>query len=306
MKKNTIPDKKSAPANKAATKNSKRDMRKEAEARIRARRTRSLLKLGLDQKDIETIFEQENNRFVLVSFYGSYTLEDGTKIKKVWNKALKKKEEVEVPNILRGRQAGMKYIENNKLNVMASHANSAWILTNKSNVDSVSELLKVVGRVSITKPEKHTYETEKARLKEEKKTPKTPTNNTKEVAKAAKTTRKASNIERHNMRAYYAALRKGGVSSRIKKYNKPLADKIEAWLKERKKIEDARAEKLEEHNKKHRQTPNSVKKANKKARKVAKMIATRERKLAIDKARAAKNAAKKPNKPVQTELKLVA
>lgn len=306
MKKNTIPDKKSAPANKAAIKNSKRNMRKEAEARSRARRTRSLLKLGLDQKDIEKIFEQEDNRFVLVLFYGSYTLEDGTKIKKVWNKALKKKEEKEVPNILHGSQAAMKYIENNKLNVMASSTNSAWILTDKDNVDSVSELLKVVGRISITKPEKRTYETEKARLEKEKETPKTHSNNTKEVAKAAKATRKASNIERHNIRAYYAALRKGGVSSRIKKYNKPLADKIEEWLKEHKKIEDARAEKLKEHNKKHRQTPNAVKKANKKARRVAKMIAAKERKLAIDKARAAKNAAKKPNEPVQTQLKLAA
>lgn len=306
MKKNTIPDKKSAPANKAVTKNSKRDMRKEAMSRNRARRIRSLLRLGLDKEEIEKIFKQEDKRFVLVLFYGSYTLEDGTKIKKVWNKALKKKEEKEVPNILRGKQAGMKYIENNKLNVIASHANSAWILTDKSNVDSVSELLKVVGRVSITKPEKHTYETEKARLEKEKKTPKAPSNNTKEVARTARARRKASNIERHNMRAYYAALRKGGVSSRIKKYNKPLADKIEEWLKERKKIEDARAEKLKEHNKKHRQTPNAVKKANKKARRVAKMIATRERKLAADKARAAKNVAKKPNKPVQTELKLAA
>lgn len=307
MKKNNIPDKtKSAPVK---TENHiARNNRKEAAARSRARRIRSMLKKGMKKEQIDEIFAQEGNRMVLVLVNGSFHIQDGTRTKTIRKRdgghKLISVEKEEVPNILHGVAAAKKYADDNKLSVMATSANAIWILSDKNHVDNAVEKLKVLGRVSVTKPEK----------KAEKKirSVKKPTNNTEEVKKAAKAARKAANMNKAEMRAYYAALRKGGVNTRIKKYNKTLADKIEAWLKERRKAEAEKAERVDKHKRDHRQISSTEMKANRRARKAAKRLAVKERRIAAEKAHMENNAGerakrpKKAQKPIQTELKMAA
>lgn len=294
----------------------KRDLRKEAEARSRARRMRSMMKSGMKPELIEEMFAQEENRMILVLLDGKYTVQDGMRTIKKYKRDKQHKvtsvEEKEVPNILRGWKAANKYVEDQKLHLMTGYSNAIWILSDKDHVDDAVEKLKVLGRVSITKPEPHTYDTEKTRIAKEKKTPKKPSNNTAEAKAAAKERRKANNTSKAEMRTYYAALRKGGVNARIKKYNPTLANKIEAWLKEHKKTEAEKAERMAKHRRNHRQMSSIEMKANKKARKEAKRIATQKRRKEAEKAAAEHNAtarkklAQKAQKPIQTELKMVA
>lgn len=283
------------------------DRKKEAQMRSRARRMRSMLKLGMSKEQIEEIFAQENNRMVLVLLNGNYTVQDGEREKKIrhYDKETKNKtvEVVTVPNILTGCKAACKYVEQQKLHLMASSKNAVWVLSNKDTVDKDVETLKVLGRVSVTKPEIH--------VKKEK-APKKPTNNTKDTKIAAKATRKEQNVQKASMRPYYAALRKGGVSARIKKYNQTLAKKIEKWLKDVKKTEAEKADRIDKHKRDHRQMSSIERKANKRARKAAKFLAAKERRMDAEKKRAESNAierakrAQKAQKPAQTELKMVA
>lgn len=270
----------SAPAKKAENKNvtivtsSNRNLVKEAKARNRARRMRSMLKLGMPKELIEEMFAQEDNRMILVLLYGTYTVEDGTRTIKIRKRDKQHKvcsiETKEVPNVLRGFNAAKHYIDENKLHFMSGSTNAIWVLSDKDNVDDAVEKLKVLGRVSVTKPEKYTKKTEK-------KAPKKPTNNTVKVRKAAKAKRKHTNVTKAAMRPYYAALRKGGVSERIKKYNKTLADKIEKWLKEVKAAKASHKKGSEEERAKHRQLTSIEMKSRKRARKAAKFLATQER-----------------------------
>ncbi len=302
--------------NTTSTKNKQLSLRKQAEIRSRARRQRSMLKLGMKQELIEEMFAQEDNRMVLVLLNGAYTIQDGTKTKTVRKRDEHHKvvsvETVEVPNILRGYEAARKYVDDQKLHFMAGRTNSIWILSDKYHVDDVVEKLSILGRVSVTKPEKHTNETESARLKKEKKTPKKPTNNTAEVKAKAKTARKEANANKINMRPYYAALRKGGVSERIKRHNPDLAKKIEAWIKERKAASASKEEKSKEVRAKHNQLTSFESKTNKRARKVIKHLAKIERRRELEKKCAESNAkerakrAQKAQKPVQTELNIAA
>lgn len=286
-----------------------RDKRKEIEQRSRARRIRSLMKLGVAKEQIEEWMHEEDNRFVLCLIYDSFFIIDGTKKKKVYKRDETHRvygvEEQEVDNVLHGIDAFKKFCENNKLKIMSTHKGSfghaGWILSDKDNVDNVVELLKPVGRTSITKPEPHTVE----KPKKEKK----PTNNTAEAKKSAKAKRKAQKIHNAKMRPYYAALRKGGVSARIKKYNKSLAEKIEAWIAEKKKADTLKAEKNKEYRAVHRQLTSSEMKANKRARKAARHLAAQERRREQEKKRMDNNAKtqkKRAQKPIQTELKMAA
>ena len=317
-----------APAKKAETKttttvasnsHNKRNLKKEIEARSRARRMRSMLKLGMKEELIEEMFAQEDNRMILVLLDGKYTVQDGTKTKTVRKRdehhKLVSKETIEVPNILQGFAAARKYVEEQNLQFMSGCGNAIWVLSDKDNVDDAVEKLKILGRVSVTKPEKHTYETEAARIKKEKKSVKKPSNNTAEAKTAAKTRRKNANLSKAAMRPYYAALRKGGVSARIKKFNPDLAEKIENWIKKIKKqkaAETEKAERIAEHRRVHRQMSSLEMKANKRARKAAKHLTTQERRKAAEAKRAAINAkakaerAKKAQKPIQTKLDMAA
>lgn len=306
-----------APAEKKATKvasvnHPERDKRKEIAQRARERRIRSLMKLGIAKEQIEEWMHEEDNRFILCLIYNSFSIIDGTKKKKVYKRdethRVSGVEEREVDNVLHGIDAFKKFCENNKLKVMSTHkgrfGHAGWILSDKDNVDNVVELLKPVGRTSVTKPEPHTVE----KPKKEKK----PSNNTTEAKKEAKTKRKEQKIHNAEMRPYYAALRKGGVSARIKKHNKSLAEKIETWIAEKKKSDAQKAEKNKEYRAQHRQLTSLEMKANKRARKAARHIAAQERRKSQEKLRMENNAktskkrAQKPAKPVQTKLKMAA
>lgn len=261
------------------TKNISRDSYKEAKARARARRMRSLMRLGMAKELIEEMFAQEKNRMVLVLLNGNYTIEDGTKKKKIIKRDEHHKiissEEKEVPNILRGYDAARKYVENEKLRFMAGSKTAIWILSDVDHVNDVVGKLKILGRVSVTKPENHTKRTEEIRTKSKKKISK-PSNNTIEAKK-----KKAS------MRPYYAALRKGGVSKRIKQHNPELAKKISLWIKERKAVKSKREEK-EKIDHKHVQH-----------------LTTNDRKK-IERTKSCKIHAKNSKNPIQTKIKFAA
>lgn len=298
-----------APAKKAETKEVKnivRNKKKEYEARSRARRMRSMLKQGMKEEQIQEMFAQENNRMILVLLNGNYSVQDGVKDKKVRHKDKDGNvsiEVVQVPNMLHGFNAAKKYIEDNGLHFMSGSSNSIWVLSDKDSVTNDVEKLKVLGRTSITKPEAKT---------EKKPKDKKPTNNTAEVKAAAKAARKKANTTKCYMRPFYAALRKGGVSARIKKHNPTLANKIEAWLKEHKKAEAEKADRMDKHKRDHRQMSSVEMKANKRVRKAAKHLLTRERHKVVEAKRIEANAkmraarVQKAKKPVQTEIKAAA
>ena len=251
-----------------------RQLEKEAEARRRARRIRSMIRLGMSEKEILETFKDENVRMVRCLYYSSFIIMDKEKT-------------------LRGRHAVEKFLKDNKIETAGAGPTYCWIKTDKDHVDEIVELLKPVGRTSITKPEPMTAEKIEAKKK-------------------AKAARKAENMRRAYMRSFYAAKRKGGVSKRLKRHNPTLADKIEKWLKEQKASEAKKAEENKEYRAKHRQLTSVEMKANKHARKAAKHIAAQERRREREKKRADYNAkqaeirAQKAQKPVQTELKMAA
>lgn len=261
-------------------------MNKEIAARNRARRIRSMIRRGMTQEQIDKYFSDKNTRMVLCILYGSFTITDGTKKKTVKKRDKHHKvistETVEIPNVLRGVEAAKKFAQNEKMELVGNGVTSIWVKTDKDNVDDVVKKLSELGRTSVTIPEQKAE-----KVKKEKK----PTNNTAEVKAAAKAARKEKNVEKTNMRPYYAALRKGGVSKRIKKYNKTLADKIEKWIKEKKASEASRVKGSKEERAKHRQWTSIEMKANKRARKAAKHLAAQERRKAQEKVAVAKNQA---------------
>ena len=310
-----------APVKKTEKKAANRN--KEAESRNRERRIRSLMRQGISKEQINEWLKEEDTRFVLCLIYHNFCLVDGTK--KITVRIKDKKhhiigtEEHEVENRLTGIEAFKKFCENNKLTMISTHKGSVtagWILSDRDNVNNVIELLKDVGRVSVTKPEIHTVETvkkqEEKKRKAEHKANDKPTNNTIKTKIAAKKARKTANIKAAEMRPYYAALRKGGVNARIKRHNPTLAEKIEKWLKEKKATEVSQTKDTKEERAKHRQLTSLEMKANKRARKAAKHLAAKERHIAAEKKRAESNAkqyakrTQKAQKPVQAELKMAA
>lgn len=289
-----------------------RDAKKEERAARHMRRVRSMVRLGLTENEILEIFKDESVRTVLCLYNGQFTIEDGTKVQKVYHHDEKHRvtgvTEEEAPNILRGRYAVEKLLANNNITPIAVGPLYCWIRTDEDHLEDVKKILEPVGRISVTKPEPVTKESIEAKQKEDRK----PSNNTAEAKKAAKAKRKDAKQNAAQMRPYYAALRKGGVSERIKKYNKNLAEKIEAWIKEKRKEEAEKAEKNKEYRAKHRQLTSLEMKANKRARKAAKRIATQERRKSQEKVRMENNAkkkaerAQKAQKPVQTQLNIAA
>ena len=233
------------------------------------------------------------------------------------SKALKTKKYEEVTEkqnvILRGRQAAEYSIRQKELDVIAFGPTNCFIKTTKDKAEEIAtDLRKEIGRCYITKHEKLPAKEAVESLQEKPKEEKSPTNNTVSIRKAAKKKRKEENEKKADMRPYYAAKRKGGVSKRIKKFNPTLAKKIEKWLDEQKKREAAKAEAADKHKRDHRQMSSAEMKHNKRARMEAKRNAAKERRTAAEKKRAEYNAklraerAQKPQKPVQTELKMAA
>lgn len=278
MKKNKIPPK-GVPAVKAAeatisetTKMVKQRMLSRLEARLK--------KLGVSEEKIEEIRKNLDNRTMTILCFGNFTVDLGTK--KITRG--KKKIEVEVPNILRGADAIEHLAKEKGYEVLKKYRYRVYIKLHKDQVQEASETFKEYGTLYI-----YNWQIGKTATVDRTKSPK---NNTKDVTKKAKQKRKKEKKERNDMRTYYAALRKGGVSKRIKRHNKTLADKIEAWIKEHKAIEQKKAEAAA----KSKYPPSAVRKANKKARKAAKFIATKQRKLEREAKKAIVNSVSKEAK----------
>ena len=313
MKKNH----KKVPTGKTVTIEQRNQRRAEAEARCSARRTKRLKAAGATDEQIEQLAAEENARTILCMYYGSYTVDLGeqeVEVKK-YNKEKKCYEPTKVKKnvILRGRAAAEYTIRKKELDVIVFASTYCFIKTTADKAEEIAKDLRAtIGRCYITKHEKLPAEEAVEKLNPKPEEKKKPTYNTSERKKAAKAKRKAENKQKAEMRPYYAALRKGGVSARIKKYNKTLADKIEKWLEERKAAKAKKEEANKEYRAKHRQLTSFEMKANKRARKAAKHLATQERRREREKKQMEYNAklkaerAQKAQKPVQTELKIAA
>lgn len=265
--------------------------RKERDERIRARRYNALLKSGLTEDQAKEFMENLNIRTIMILPFSSFSVQD----------EMKKKKETEVPNILQGVSAVLKFLEDNKIEVLCSNSMAVYFNTVKDKIEEMKTLFKDVGRLYI-----HSWHP----AEEKKEKVKKPTTNTAEVKKAAKEKRKNDNKQHVVMRPFYTALRKGGVSARIKKHNPSLAEKIEKWIEEQRASEASRKKGSKEERSKHRQLTSMEMKVNKRARKAAKHLATVERKAAAERKRQEANqkakAAKIAAKPTQTELKMAA
>lgn len=293
--------------------------REKAEALRRARRTNKLKNAGITDDQINQLMDEENARSILCVYYGTYTVDLGPQdvIKKVWDKKTKKIVEVSRKEtvILRGREAAEHYITEKKYDVLLFKPTHCYIKATAENAEEIAEdLRKEIGRCSITKHDRLTVKEVIEKFHPKTEQEKKPTNNTSEIKKAAKEKRKEANKKKAEMRTFYAAKRKGGISKRIQKYNKPLAEKIEKWLKEQKAAEASRKKGSKEERAKHRQLTSLEAKANKNARKAAKHLATVERHKEAEKkrqeanvkAKAAKVAAIKKKNPEEGKLELAA
>lgn len=283
MKKQNIPaKKKAAPVNKT-------------EATIKAyNRTvnyhiQRLSERGLSKEEIQNKLKDENARIMLCIAYDSYKLELGEVEKEVG----KKKKKVKKNLVLYGVKALKHILLQKKVDMIDGGHNYVYVLTNKKDADKLADEIKEVCRVSIRK-----WEWKKCDVPREKK----PTDNTDEKKIAAKKKRKGENMKKAAMRPYYAALRKGGISERIKKHNKALAAKIQEWL-------DKREKKAEEDVKNMKHKPKAIRKAVKKdklaARKKARLIALQsfEKKRFEQHQAEKKKAAQKQGKQAQIEFK---
>jgi hypothetical protein len=291
--------------------------RAEAEARCSARRTNKLKAAGATDEQIEQLIAEENARTILCMYYGSHTVDLGEQEVEV-KKYNKKKKCYELTKVkknvtLRGRAAAEYTIREKKLDVIAFASTHCFIKTTADKAEEIAnDLRAAIGRCYITKHEKLPAKEAVEKLNPKPEEKKKPTCNTSERKKAAKAKRNDENMKKVEMRPYYAALRKGGVSARIKKYNKTLADKIEKWLKERKAAKAEKEEADKEYRAQHRQLTSLEMKANKRARKAVKHLAAQKRRREREKKQAEYNAklyverAQKAQKPVQTELKMTA
>ena len=310
-------NKNKVPTRKTINIEEKNKRRAEAEARCSARRTSKLKASGVTDEQIEKLIAEENARTILCIYYGKHTVDLGEQEvdTKKYNKSKKCCEHVKVKKnvTLRGRAAAEYTIREKELDVLTFGSTYCFIKTTADKAEEIANDLRAsIGRCYITKheklPVKETVEKLNPKIEKEKK----PSYNTSERKKAAKAKRKAENMKKAEMRPYYAALRKGGISMRIKKHNKTLAEKIEKWLKERKASEAKRLEASKEYRAKHRQLTSAEMKSNKRARKIARHAAAQERRKEREKKQMEYNAkkhaerAQKAQKPVQTELKMAA
>lgn len=238
-----------------------------AQQRTTAIHIKRLSERGLSKEKIDEMLHDPDARLVLCIAYDSYVLKrEGQKN-------------------LHGIKAIKFTLNENKIDMIDGGHNYVYILTKVDDIDNISEAIGNMGRISIRK-----WEDKVEKPKKEKK----PTNNTAEKKQSAKNKRKTANKKAAEMRPYYAALRKGGVSERIKKHNKELAEKIQKWLDEKKEM-----------------TPKnkSARKVEKKAKLKARREATIKRVQSLEKKRMDNNiakqkkAAQKAGKQAQIEFK---
>ena len=306
--------------NKAITYNELANKKKEKEDRTRMRRFNRMIAAGITEEQIKEFESNLNIRTILLMPYSSYFFVDGKKQKTITKRDEKHrvigKETIEVDNKLTGVNAVLAFLKSNNIEPICGNTvrnngqkplGYVYFNTTKDKLSDIEELVKDVGRIIIHKWVPEEPEEERKQRK--------PSKNTKEVKIAAKKSRKAENMSKANMRPYYAAKRKGGVSSRIKKFNPELAAKIEKWLAEQqpkglniKKAASKPYKYSKEYRAKHRQLTSIEMKCNKRARKAAKSLATQKRRQAREKAAMVKNQAdlkKRAQKAVKSGKKAV-
>lgn len=310
--------KNNTPTGKIITIEMKNKRREEAEALRRARRTERLKSAGITDEQMKQLIEEKDARSILCMYYGKYIVDLGEK--EITKKIRKKRGRiVEVTRkehtILRGREAAEHYIKEKKLDVILFKPTHCYIKSTAEKAEEIADdLRKEIGRCSITKHDNMTVKDVIEKFHPTPEVPKQPTNNTTEKKKVAKKKRKDENKKQAEMRAFYAAKRKGSVSKRIKKFNKPLAEKIEKWLKEQKVAEASRKKGSKEERAKHKQLSSTEMKANKRARKAVKHLAMVERRKEAEKkrqevnqkAKDAKVAEIKKKNPKQGKLEMAA
>lgn len=275
---------------------SKKKKEEEAIMLSDARRMERLHRSGVSWADIEKLAAEEKTRIILCMYYGVRIIVKTEKngLKSTFKTPAKPSEI-------------MQHLKEKKYNVISSGKYHAYIKTDDENVDKIVEDLREnIGRCIITKPTKLTVAQVLEKLHPKPEQPKKPTNNTPEVRKAAKKKRKEANKKKASMRPFYAALRKGGVSQRIKKFNKPLAEKIEKWLKEQRKAEEAKAEEDKEYRAKHRQLTNLEKKSARRAKKAIKSLERKQKIQVYEKKNSEKKANNVKKTPKQTKLNIAA
>ena len=277
--------------------------RKEREDRTRMRRFNRMVEAGMTEDQIKEYEKNLQIRTIMVMPYSSFFFIDGTKKKIIYHRGVDhhvtSKEEVEVDNRLTGVSAVLAYMKSHNIEPICSntlckgrgipHIGYVYFNTTEDKLDETKELMKDVGRLII-----HRWVAEEpAEERQQRK----PTKNTKDAKAAAKKARKDANKQKVDMRPYYAAKRKGGVSARIKKFNPTLSAKIEEWLAEQtkklegKKISSESKKTSKEYRAQHRQLTSQEMKANKRARKAAKFLATQERRIEREKVAMANNQA---------------
>ena len=198
MKKKHIPAKKNAaPAKKKA----------EIEEKvILDTHIKRIIDSGMSKEEVEKLKKEPDTRIILCSAYSSFVLRVDKKV-------------------FCGINAINYTLNKAKIRVLDTGRGYTYVLTKKDSVPSILELLKGMGRIYVRK-----FEAPVAKEKVDKK----PTANTPEVRRNAKKVRKKANKDKNKMRAFYAALRNGSVSKRIKIHNPKLAKEIEEWMKDKK------------------------------------------------------------------------
>lgn len=310
---------------RAITYDEQTNKRKEREDRTRMRRFNRMVDAGMTEEQIKEFENNLNIRTIMLMPFNTFFFIDGKKTKTVVKRDEKHhpigKETIEVDNRLTGVAAVIAFLKSHDIEPICGNTlgckskkplGYVYFNTTADELPATQELIKDVGRIVIHKWQPEEPEEERKQRK--------PSNNTKEAKAAAKNARKDANKQKTDMRPYYAAKRKGGVSARIKKFNPTLAAKIEKWLAEQsKKLESKETPRTsnkdsKEYRAQHRQLTSTEMKGNKRARKAAKFLATQERRQAREKAAMVKNqadlekraqeAAKSGKKAVQQKLDL--
>lgn len=287
--------KKSAPAN---AENNIVSIRKQVHTRtLKALKDR--LSASLDKDIIKEYEETTGLRTISIHSYGNHTVDLGEKT----ITRGKDKKEVTVRNIIKGTEAIAYIAKSLGYNVILTEPKRIYINADKKNVLDIYNRMKQYGRVYI-----YCWQYEHVDEKKDKK----PTNNTTEKKIAAKKARKQSKKSGSEMRPYYAALRKGCVSKRIKVHNKTLAEKIEKWLKEKKATDAKKNAAKEVHDAEHRQLTtkrvNSLRKLKKiqAHKKKIKALQAREKTAMANNIANKQKAAQKQSKQTQQQLNLAA
>lgn len=187
---------------------------------------------------------------------------------------------------LANMEAVLKTLEDKKIEVLISKSNFVYVKVSAKEVESVVEIMKPMGRLYV-----HDFRVQAPAQKKEKPSKK-----------------KVTNKKVSYMRPYYAALRKGKVSSRIEKYNPSLAKRIKQWLQAKKAKEEAASERRAKTGK----LTTLERRTKDRAKKAVRFIRNKEHQEIVQKKREKRNekkhvsAMRRSKRPVQTKIKFAA